>query len=206
MKCKYCGAKIPAKEEFCLSCGKYAKSIHSGISETQNKIMYASYCFGVSILLLGVLYNNFIRLFTDALLFRGFDRAQRRNLAEVAVISAVTLIICFIIMFLKRLRFSLWKVIYGIISAAIIFIIEFLMISTSGQISSNDYIILRLQSIVCSLFLCGVLSGLIIKGLLMKTNHDINILFDEDYEIVSAVVISNIAVMIVTILSYMFLC
>lgn len=202
MKCKYCGTKIPAREEFCPSCGKYAKSFHSGISETQNKINYASYCFGVSVLLLGILYTNFIRLFTNALLFRGFDRAQRRNLAEVAVISAITIIICLIIMFLKRLRFTLWKVIYGIISAAIIFMIEFLMISTSDQISSNGIISLRLQSIFWSLFSCGVFSCLIIKGILMKTNHDINILFDEDYEIVSAIVISNIAVMIVTILSY----
>lgn len=206
MKCKHCGAKIPAREEFCPSCGKYAKSIHSGISETQNKFMYASYCFGVAILLLGILYTNFMRLFTSALLFRGLDLAQKRNLAEVAVISAVIIIICFIIMILKRLRFTLWKFIYGIISAAIIFLIEFLMISTSGQISSDDMIGLKLQSIVWSLFSCGVLSGLIIRGILMKTNHDINILFDEDYEIVSAVVISNIAVMIVTFLSYMFLC
>lgn len=206
MKCKYCGTKIPFREEFCPSCGKYAKSICIGISQAQYKTIYAVYCLGVSLLLLGFLYINHTRLFTGPLLFRGLARTQKRNLVEFAVISAVTIIICLIIMFLKCQRFSPWKFIYGLFSAFIIFIIEFFMILFSDQVGSSSISTLELQSTIWSLFSCAVLVGLIAYAILLKENEDVNIFLDRESEVISTVVISNITVMIVTLLSYILLC
>lgn len=206
MKCKYCDTKISAKEEFCPSCGKYIHSIYSGISQTRYKTIYAIYCLLISLLILGLHYINHTRLLTSPMGLLGFDRVNRRNLVEVGIISAIAIIVCLIIMIVKRLPFSLWKFLYGIISAAIIFFIEFLMIVSSEQISTDSYFFLKLLSIVCFLACCVVLAGLIIYGGLLKANSDVNILLDEDCEIVSAIFISNIAVMIVTVLSYILLC
>lgn len=67
MKCRHCGSKVPAREEFCPSCGKYAKSTYFGISEARYKTIYAIYIFGSSFLFLGFLYANHIRLLTGSM-------------------------------------------------------------------------------------------------------------------------------------------
>lgn len=176
------------------------------ISQTRYKTIYAIYCLVTSLLILGLHYINHTRLLSGPRGFLGFDWAHRRNLVEVGIISAIAIIVCLVIMIAKRLPFSLWKFLYGIISAAIIFFMEFLMVSLFDQISTSAYALLKLLAIVCFLVSCVVLAGLIIYGCMLKSHSDVNILFDEDCEVVSAILISNIAVTIVTILAYTLLC
>lgn len=119
MKCRHCGSKVPAREEFCPSCGKYAKSTYFGISETRYKTIYAIYIFGSSFLFLGFLYANHIRLLTGSMGFRGLRRLFFHNLGQFIIISIVVFITCLILIILNRLHYSLWKFIYGIISAIV---------------------------------------------------------------------------------------
>ena len=175
------------------------------ISQTRYKMIYAVYSMVISLLILGLHYINHIRLEVGAPSF-GFDWAHRLSMVEVGIISVIAIIISSIIMYVKQLHFSPWKFLYGIISATIIFFMEFLMVLSSENISSGDFFFLKILAIVCFLVSCVVLAGLIIYGCMLKSNSDVNILFDDDCEVVSAIFISNIAVTIVTVLAYILLC
>ena len=176
------------------------------ISQTRYKTIYAIYSLTVSLIILGLHYINNIRLLTGVMGSIDFERAHICNLVQIGIISVIAIIVSSIIMYVKQLHFSPWKFLYGIISATIIFFIEFLMILSTEHISSGDFFFLELLAIVCCPVICIVLAGLIIYSCLLKVKSDVNILFDDDCEVVSAVFISNIAVTIVTVLAYILLC
>lgn len=201
MKCRHCGTKVPAREEFCPSCGKYTKSTYFGISETRYKTIYAIYIFGISLLLLGLLYTNYIRILTGPMAFRGLRRALNLDLTEFIIIAIVAIITCLIVMIWNRLHCSLWKITYGVISTLVIFFIEFLYLTMDGSLSSSDFPIYRLHAMFGSLASLAIFVGLIIYGILLKENSDTNILTENNCEIVSAILISNIAVIIASVLA-----
>ena len=64
----------------------------------------------------------------------------------------------------------------------------------------------KLLAYICILGLWFVVAGLIVLGFLLNWLSHINVLLDEDGEVVSAILISTIAVMLVTIVSYTLLC
>lgn len=201
MKCRHCGTKMPAREEFCPSCGKYAKATYFGLSETRYKTIYAIYIFGSSLLFLGLLYANHNRLLTGSMAFCGQRRLFYHNLGQLIIISIPVIITCLILMFMNRLHYSFWKFLYGIFSAIIIFFIEFLYTSKGGPLSTSDFPVYQLHGMFGSLASCALFVGLFIYGLLLKENSDINILSEDHSEIVSAILTSNIMVIIATIAS-----
>lgn len=176
------------------------------LSQTKYKIIYAVYCFGISFLLFGALYLNYTRLSTGSLLFRGLDLARKRNLVEIGIISAIIVVVCLFRIIDKGIWISLWKFVYAIIPNAIIFMIEFYLIFFFDQLPFGTFTTLKLLSIICFFGFCIILVGLILCGILLKVISNVNILLDEDDEVVSAIFLSNIAVMLVAILFYDFLC
>lgn len=70
-----------------------------------------------------------------------------------------------------------------------------------GSLSTSDFPVYRLHGMFGSLASCAVFVGLVIYGILLKENSVINILSENNCEIVSAILTSNIMVIIVTILS-----
>lgn len=176
------------------------------LSETKYKLIYAVYCFGISLLLFGVLYMNFTRLYTSSFAAFGLYKVLKRNLMEVGIISAIVIVVCLFGIIRIGLRFSSWKCIYGVIPAAIIFLIEFFMIVMFHQIPLGKRAFAKLIANICIPGLSIVIVGLILFGVLLNQLSRINIIMDEDSEVVSAILISNIAVMLVTILSYILLC
>lgn len=176
------------------------------LSQTKYKIIYSVYCFGISFLLFGILYLNFTRLRSSKLVLYGLGRVEKRNLVEIGIISAVIIVVCLFRIIDKGLWLSPWKFIYAIIPTAIIFMIEFLLIFFFDQLPFGRITILKLLSILCSLCSCVISVGLILCGILLNRHSNVNVLLDEDGEVVSAIFLSIIAVMLVTILSYILLC
>ena len=172
------------------------------LSQTKYKITYAVYSFGISLLLLGMYYVNFGRLFRGPLLFRGLGMSQERNLLEIGIISAVVVIVCFCRIVNKGIWISLWKYIYGIVSAAIIFLIEYFMIVFADQPLLGGLLSSKILLIFHSVLVFAILFGLILFGLMLKWISGVRVLFDDEYEVTSAILISAIAVFVVTILLY----
>ena len=176
------------------------------LSQTKYKIIYAVYCFGISFLLFGVLYLNYTRLSTSKLALYGRGLPEKRNLVEIGIISAIIIVVCLFRIIDKGLWLSPWKFVYAIIPTAIIFMIEFFLIFFFDQLPFGRFTILNLISIICWLCSCVTFVGLILCGILLNQLSNVNVLLDEDGEVVSAIFLSNIAVMLVTILSYTLLC
>lgn len=176
------------------------------LSQTKYKIIYATYCFGISFFLFGILYLNYTRLETSQLALYGRRLPEKYNLVEVGIVSAIVIIACLVTMIEKGLFLSPWKFIYAIIPTAIIFLIEFFLVFFFDQLPYGRITILKLLSIICSLCSSIILVGLILCGILLNVLSNVNILLDEDGEVVSAIFLSNIAVMLVTIVSYTLLC
>ncbi len=176
------------------------------LSQTKYKIIYGLYCFGISFLLFGILYLNFTRLRSSNLALYGLGRVEKRNLLEIGIISAVIVVVCLFRIIDKGFWISLWKFIYAAIPTAIIFMVEFSLIFFFDQLPFGGFTILKLLSIFCSLCSCIIFVGLILCGILLNQLSNVNVLLDEDSEVVSAIFLSTIAVVLVTILSYTLLC
>lgn len=211
MYCTKCGTEISADAKYCPNCGNaITNEIDSEqierIDEKSYRKMYMYYGICAAALLWGFFYTNFIRI-TDTYGGYGIERVIEKTFGQQFGFSALIAIYCLYGIVKGKIKFSMWKIgriiLSMLISVAGSFALLFYVAINTPQMTDIEAFEWMSKTVpVVIVVLIVILSVLIINSCLLKSRRSVDIYKNRDYEVVSAILASDIWVTIVIIIMF----